>query len=156
MDELLGIIGVTVLGLIIIATITPTKEELKGWQTQTIQASQDEIFRSAITYLQDRGFTISDTNQNSGFIKTGWASQFQLQGAWGILEEAVSGETRSSVTVVITPIGNYSCEVRVNLVAQNWTEGPFIWSTGHWEQTPLYYGEDDYQRFFQELRQEIA
>lgn len=155
MNEILGAIGATLLALLLLAAITPSEKQMQDWQTQTVGVSKQKIFNSSITYLQNRGFNIDKMNANTGFLKTGWSSQYQLKGVWGVVEEAIVGETRSAVTVLITPIKNNNCKVRVNLIAQERVEGSFIWSSGHWKEDPLYYGKNNYNKFFDGLRDVI-
>lgn len=140
-------LGIGLVGLLLLAAITPTSSERAKWQIRVVPSSKDSIFQAALTYLQDLGYTIKETSPSAGFIATTHASPHQLQGVWGIIETGLIGERRFSATVLIHPISSVGCQVRVNLIAEEWNSGS-SWEGGHWTQDAIYYDKDDYDKFF--------
>ena len=147
-------IGIGLLGLLLVAAITPTPVERATWQTKLLPCDKDTAFQASLEYLQDLGYTILNTIPETGFISTAYSSQAQLQGSWGTIENLLIGEHRFAVTIMIRTVAANACNVRVNLIAEEWVSGS-LWSAGHWRQDEIYYDEHDYQKFFDGLLKRV-
>lgn len=147
-------IALCVLGLALLYVITPSPTELAKWQTEEIKADKKVIFQASMKYLQDQGYTLKSADSEVGLIKTDYASLTRLKGPVGAIEEILTGKERSSVTITIRSISTTSCKVRVNLIAERWSPGPFGLG-GHWSRNPYQYNKESYHKFFRGLRRKI-
>jgi hypothetical protein len=153
--ELLVSVALLVLAIVLLVAITPSPEERSSWQVQQLAADAGLVLNAAVSYLQDLGYAIDSIDRSSGFVKTQYASRGQLHGGWGVVADILAGEARYAATVQVLQLSTAATEVRVNLIAEEWTEGS-LFTTGHWSSDPLAYGQNDYLRFFEGLRAKLG
>lgn len=149
------VVALVVLGLFLVAVMSPAPEERRDWQTREISCSSGDVLSGSLVYLQDLGYSIETVSYENGFVATRYAGQVQLAGVGGLLESVLIGERQFAVTVLARPINANRSDVRVSLIAESWQEGS-LFSTGHWTENPFYYNRDDYDEFFIGLEKELG
>lgn len=154
-NELLLTIALLVLGIGLIALLTPSPQQKATWQQRDLNASPERVITSTVSYLQDLGYAIDTIDRANGFVKTQYAGRAQLHGASGVIADILVGEARYAVTVEVRKLRPEVSRVRVNLIAEEWKSGS-LFQAGHWSSDPLAYNGTDYDQFFQGLRRALG
>jgi len=154
-SEILLTLVLVALSIGLLLVLTPSPQQRSSWQERTIDAPAGEVLTAAISHLQDLGYPIDTIDRESGFVKTQYAGRGQLQGGAGLILDILVGEARYAATVQVRTEGAGVSRVRINLIAEQWSEGS-LFRTGHWSQDPLAYSKADYDRFFTELRAKLG
>ena len=153
--DLLLSIAILVVAVALLVVLVPSPEEKASWQHRELAAPADDALTAAVSYLQDLGYAIDTIDRDSGFVKTQYAGRGQLHGAMGVIAGILVGEARYAATVQVSAIGPQASRMRVNLIAEQWSQGSWL-QTGHWSQDPLAYSKADYNRFFDGLTRKLG
>ncbi len=136
-------------------TSTPTITPLQRSQmrTRTIEADYDTTFRSLMTSLEDQGYTIENTDMQSGVIRAS-VEKDAVSGWQKVL--GTTGIDTYSVSATVSKISAENTRVRINI-----REKREISSTGQYGTTNDRSANeiDDpmiYQNIFNELKTAIA
>lgn len=154
-SEMLLAIALLAVAIGLFLVLVPSPQEKASWQQREFSAPASKVLTVAISYLQDLGYPIDTIDRESGFVKTQYAGRAQLQGALGVFADLLVGKSRYAATIQVSMVTSNTSHVRINLVAEQWSEGSLL-RTGHWSQDPLAYSKADYDRFFNGLERRLG
>lgn len=107
------ILGIAIFMTGCTAAPTTTSLERSQMRTKTIEADYDNTFRSLMTTLEDQGYTIENTDMQTGLIKA--SIEKSATDNWDKYLLGRTGIDTYEVSSTVTKINKNSTRVRVNI-----------------------------------------
>lgn len=131
-----------------VQTVTPL--ERSQMRTATLEGNYRTTFKSVMTTLENEGYTIENTDMDSGLIKA--SIMKNAVGKWDTILLGTTGVSKKSLSSTVTKINNTTTRVRINIREETEThQGVYDYSNVNEINDPLAYKE-----LFNKLRVEIA
>lgn len=142
-------IGLTFLitGCTAVETITPL--ERAQMRTVTVDSEYRMTFKALMTTLENEGYTIENTDMDSGLIKA--SIMKNAVGKWDTILLGTTGVKKKSLSSTLTKINKMSTRVRINIREETEThQGAYDYSDVNEINDPFVYKD-----LFNKLRVEI-
>ena len=135
-------------GCTAVETITPL--ERAQMRTATMDSEYKMTFKALMTTLENEGYTIENTDMNSGLIKA--SIMKNAVGKWDTILLGTTGVSKKSLSSTVTKINDSATRVRINIRQETEThQGAYDYSDVQEINDPFVYRE-----LFNKLRVEIA
>ena len=150
-----SIVGIVTVGCTLQPQLTPMQK--REITTRLLDGDYENVFRCALTVLQDQGYIIKNTDMNTGLIhatvdrQAGGGSQFAQALFLGYVADKGS---ELDVSFMISKISEDKTEVRLNIQESRYGQTSAWSSTGKTEVKQIY-DPEIYNQLFNEIQTEV-